>query len=367
MSDKQSSGSPARRGAAVLAAGVALVLTGSAVAMAAEPAATAAKPVGLTGMNWAPEDGYASTYVWRVTNSTDQEITGYLQTNTGWKSETVTIPAGGTVYVEQEADYASTGTATFRSESGEALSGPKAANTWYATAHVAIDPEVEVEEGADADELEGAEIVANAPSTGETLTYVYDAESGAFVLADESVTGPAVGGPYVYENGKLDVAPGEEYTVTLQSESDAVEEGQGFGTHSAPDYVNPVQWYGTYSLPDRWDDAGKMVTLPVQVVVANPETPVDPPVDPEQPPVTEPDPEQPPVTEPGPQPPVSEPEGGRGGGSDAPSSTPDEELAFTGAPAALLALAGLGLVSGGAAALAASRRKSDDSAESMIA
>ncbi len=191
--------SPPRHGRRILAASLALGLT----TMAAAPAAMAAdqsmepNPIGFTSMNWVDD----SVNIYRLTNSSTQNVSGAVtMAGSDW-SKDVDVPAKGALFFAVPGVRTAGQTLTFQMPG---FKKPQAANPWLATGHVAIVVTA-------AQPLTGIpnDFKVTATSSIETIVWTWD---GATFSAVETQVGDQK--DHVFEAGKLDVPLSESYTIT---------------------------------------------------------------------------------------------------------------------------------------------------------
>lgn len=313
------------------AGGIALAPAASAAGPTTVGQATGANPIGVTGMNWVDD----TTAIFRVRNSSDQDITGTIKVISGGapQEQTIMVPANGEVFVA----FAGTRGTNLQVK----FDGPgnwdktQNINQQLATGHVDI---LVTAEGETALIPVGFEVTAE--SSIEEIVWTWDGDS-----FEEAGDIGGYHGDYVFEAnpepgyGMLDTPMTESYTITHdelpEGVSVAVETDPGtipgFDDSLASDPAYVDAWGHAW-----WTDGGKYQSN--AVVVTGSTTPVDP-TDPPTivlPEPVQPNPEVPPTTEPPTEQPETLP---KTGGS----------LALAGIASALIAVGG--------ALFAVSRRK----------
>jgi hypothetical protein len=335
-----------------------LIVLGALGAGAFAPAAAQAQPaaakpcdgVVLTGMNWATP----TMTIFRVRNTTAEEVTGTFQLRGGAQARTITVPAQSEVFVGVTGDVtvnrALHGEFRWTGQDGYTSCGiNKMGNSVFATGHVKI----EVTATGDTQQIPpGLQVVGT--SSIESITWTWDGE--AFV-ADGDRGGQH--GWFVHETaaqfglaphwGVLDVPMTQSYEITHDElpagVSLALAEAPGTvpsfdeSRQDDPEYIDAADhfWY-----PEGGKYQSNAVVVAGQAEEVDPEQPA-PPVAPEDP--------APPVAPQDPAPPVDPQQ------PAAPEASRPAELPQTGAglAPALLGLAGLSTLAG-AGLVAAARR-----------
>lgn len=322
-------------------------------AAAAEVPPTSAKPcdgVALTGMNWATE----TLNIFRLRNTTDQDITGTFRLRGGGQAREVTVPAKSEVFVGVAGDIR-----TNRSPHGEFVwtgsdgyaqcSTNKMGNSVFATGHIKIELTAE----GDLAQIPVGFAVRGTSSI-ETITWTWDGT--AFVASGDK---GGQQGWFVHETaeqfglgshwGVLDVPMTQSYTLTHDALPAHVSIAVDHEPGTVPGFDPSLETDAAYVNESGhfwYTDGGKYqanaAVLSGAEVPVVPEVPEVPPTTPEVPPVVPPTTPEVPVT-PEPQ---------------EPADVVEPQLPHTGAGLAssLLPLAALSTVAGAGLVHAARRR-----------